>query len=440
MTNLQRRIATSIATGSLLLQTIVPAFAGTTTLVISGNGDSSDNTANIEMESSTNVVQENYTSIDNEIDVKTDTGGNTASSNTGGDVKVDTGDSDVEVAVVNDVNSNVADVENCDCGNDVDVEISGNGVDTDNRANLKIGAEEGAETSVWQRNTAAVDNDVDVDAKTGNNRAEDNTGGNVEIYTGNSKVTVVEQTIANSNSARIGGNGGGSSVSLLIKDNGDSSDNRINLALDKSTALTQWNMTAIENDIEVDTDTGDNVADSNTGGSILIDTGFAKMTAVVDNMAGFNAADLGCDCAISDVMAKVANNGVDSDNHLRAELIADRDVFQDNLCGFGEMAMTRSRKGNHRFIPCFDNDIDLEGYTGDNRAESNTDGDGSDPAIYTGDTTVDVGATNTGGSNTFGDFDMSDWDWPEHDYGMDLDLSFSFDMSDFMAWLMSNMS
>lgn len=431
MTKLQRKMTTGIAAFAMIFNVGMPAFAGTTTLIISGNGSDSDNTTQVNQVSTTNVVQENNTVVENDIKVKTNTGDNDASGNTGGDVMIDTGKSEVKATIVNELNSNVAEIADCDCASDTHVEISGNGTDSDNDAKLNTVSQ----TQLWQQNNAVVDNEVDVEANTGKNRANDNTGGEVEIYTGDSKVVVVEQTTANMNSARILGNGGGSSVTLLIKDNGSDSDNEIDLALVKGTLLTQWNYTAIDNDVDVKSNTGDNVADDNTGGSVLIDTGNIVMKAYIDNMAGFNAADMGCDCVFDDVYAKIAGNGTDSDSLLKAALISDRTVFQDNQCGYGNVgAESYSRRHkHHRAIPCFDNDVDLDGYTGKNRATDNTGEGDDDPAIYTGNTDVEVDVSNIGGENVYGEF-SSPWEWPSG-WGSDVDVSFSFNLMGLLALL-----
>lgn len=412
----------------------MPALAGTTTLIISGNGSDSDNTTQVSQQSSTTVTQQNNTSVSNDVKVNADTGNNNASGNTNGDVLVDTGDTNVEVAVVNELNRNVAEVAECDCDSETIVEISGNGSDSDNTAKLQTTSQ----TGVWQLNNAKVSNDVDVKATTGYNRASDNTSGDVAIYTGDVSVAVVEQTMANFNSARIlGGSGNGSSVSLLISGNGADSDNEIKLAMDKATLLTQWNNTAIRNDVDVKAITGRNTADDNTGGSVLIDTGNVIMNAFIDNWAGFNAADLDCDCVFDEVLAKIAGNGADSDNTIRAFLNADRQVFQDNECGFGfgPVSVMSLNHGFHGFAPCFDNDVDLDGYTGNNRASDNTGEGGNDPTIYTGDSTSEVGISNKGGENVYGESSFP-WQWPGN-FGSHFDLSFSFNLTGLLAWLAS---
>jgi hypothetical protein len=65
-----RKIASAIATLSLLLYSAVPAFAQTMTLEVSGNGADSENEVEIKNETQTTVVQENTAKIENNIEAE----------------------------------------------------------------------------------------------------------------------------------------------------------------------------------------------------------------------------------------------------------------------------------------------------------------------------------------------------------------------------------
>lgn len=317
------KLATAAATGAILLQAALPAFASTT-LIITGNGSGSENEVEMANETTTTVVQQNDTNVQNHINVDASTGGNQAEDNTGGDVSIETGDSTAEVAIQNNVNSNSAQVDTCgECAGDTTVEVTGNGSDSKNEVEL----DQSSETSVFQDNTANVQNDVKVDAKTGYNEAEDNTNGEVSVKTGDATVKVLANTVANMNSAVIGGESEGGSVHLLISGNGTDSENEIELGLGKATLLTQNNETNIANHFKVEAETGRNEAEDNTGGVVGVETGDAYVEAMVDNAAGFNYADLGC-CTLEDIFAKIANNGSDSENEIEAELGGETSVFQ----------------------------------------------------------------------------------------------------------------
>ena len=202
MTNFKTKLTTAIATGSVLLQAMAPVTFAQQSFVISGNGDSADSEISIERESEVTVNQENDADIDNDIEVNASTGDNTASRNTGGDSSIDTGDATTEVTVTNQTNVNHAQVSDCAgcAGQDVSVEISKNGVDSDNEVDLEFDNE----VDIEQDNDADIDNDVDVDVETGDNEASRNTNGSASITTGDADTTVSLRTLANSNSAVIG--------------------------------------------------------------------------------------------------------------------------------------------------------------------------------------------------------------------------------------------
>ena len=392
---INKRIASAVATGALLLNSFVtPAFAATN-IQISGNGSDSNNDAKLELQKSTSVVQNNTANVSNKVDVKASTGGNSAEDNTGGDVKISTGDSAVGVAVKNMLNSNSASVDCCANG-DTDVEISGNGSDSDNDVELDMDSSNG----IFQDNYGKISNDLNVDAKTGDNETDDNTGGDVEIETGDSEVSLGILNMLNSNMARIGGGDSeGSALSLWVLGNGSDSDNEIDADIENENVITQDNSAHVSNDMDVDADTGYNGADDNTGGVVAIETGDAMVEALVANAGNFNWADMSCDCLFDDLTAKVAGNGADSDNEIDLELSDGKDngVFQDNDAHLS-------------------NDLDgLDATTGDNDADDNTAYDNDDPSIETGDAGVGAEVMNQFNSNTAGigsDLEF-EFDWDE---------------------------
>jgi hypothetical protein len=392
MTNLQRKITTALATGAVLANAFVPA-AFASSITISGNGSDSNSTANVSSSNNTSVSQNNTANVTNTVNVSADTGNNSASDNTGGDVQVRTGDANTSVEVNNLLNSNVADVDNCGgCLGDFDVQISGNGSDSDNDVNLNLSNN----VNLTQDNDAYVRNDVDVDADTGDNDVDDNTGGDVRVRTGDVNTDIRLSTVANANSARIGGNGDseGGTVSAYILGNGSDSDNDIDLDFDNDITLSQNNDADIDNDVDVDADSGDNSASDNTGGDVLVRTGDIDTAVIVDNLVNFNAADVE-DCCFEDLTAKIAGNGSDSDNEIDYNSDNDLDVDQDNDADL-------------------DNDLDVDGDTGDNDVDDNTgEWDGvSDPALQTGNSNSDIAVSNTGGYNAYGDVEL-EFDWSD---------------------------
>src|SRR3990167_8985312 len=224
---INRRIATAVATGALLLNSFAaPAFAATN-ITLSGNGTDSNNTANINLTKTATVVQNNTANVTNKVDVEAETGDNDANDNTGGDVTIKTGDSDVAVAVKNMLNSNSASIDCCAKG-DTEVKIADNGSDSDNDVDL----DQSSTNGIYQDNFGFVTNYVDVDGNTGDNEADDNTNGDVSVETGDSEVSVGVLNFVNSNWAKIGGGDNeDGSLSLWTLGNGKKSDNNIDADL-----------------------------------------------------------------------------------------------------------------------------------------------------------------------------------------------------------------
>lgn len=414
MINSKRAITSMIATGALLFSTIAtPVFA--TTLEISGNGSSSENEVKVETNQETTVVQKNDAEIKNEIDSSAKTGGNSANDNTGGSVAISTGDAASAVNLTNTVNLNKANVQGCGtCNGNTDVLISGNGSSSENEVKL-----ENANTnSVYQDNKADIKNEVDSRAKTGYNDANRNTGGDTTILTGNATAGADVLSKANANIASVGQSSttNPGTLSARILGNGSNSENEIELGNERSVMIVQDNNAKIKNDVDVSAKTGANEANDNTNGDVLIATGKADAQATIDNLANFNFAE--ADCCLFDVTAKVAGNGSDSENEIKAELGNELSVFQGGKEDNGNKAQ-------------LENELDSYAKTGYNDINRNTDpGNGGDPVIVTGDSSVDDTIRNTGNVNLFGRSDLL-----SIPTGLGLSLDFHFDLSDLLGLL-----
>jgi len=389
---LTKKIAVSLASVAMFVNTTAPVLAGEINLEISGNGADSANTTQVTNNNNTVVSQTNSSNITNNVNANSNTGGNDANKNTGGNVSVDTGNASSLVGITNTANTNAAEVTNCNCEQDAEVKISGNGADSDNYAKLNLGGT----THVAQGNYSAVVNSVNTDAKTGNNDANRNTGGDVEVMTGNALTHVELETTANSNWARVGGNGGnaGNGANLWITGNGADSDNDVYLNLGHDVLLQQYNSSYVNNDVDADANTGKNDANANTGGMVSVDTGNAHAGVAIDNAANFNWADVDCDC-ITGVTAKISGNGYDTDNKIKAFLGNDLNVFQENGCGYESAFWWYNNCG-------IDNNVDAYAGTGYNDADANTVYNGEDPEVTTGDADSLVSVENAGNSNVYG--------------------------------------
>ena len=417
MTNFKKQVLSAAAVGAVFLNLAVPAMASTT-IEITGNGAGSDNWTTVNQTTTNTVTQNNTANVTNKVNADANTGKNDANFNTGGDVVVSTGDAKVKTNIQNALNSNHAEVDCCAKG-DTDVKISGNGAKSDNGVVLN----QTTATSVGQNNVANVTNKVDAVAKTGKNDASLNTGGDVLLKTGDAKVESTISTLANVNSAVVGGDSShGSndnpSASFVISGNGAGSDNYITAALANATTVAQNNLANVTNDVDADADTGHNDAGFNTSGDVIIGTGDATVKADVDNAVNFNHADVDCGCTW-DVLAKIAGNGADPYSHHKSD-------DPDNLITLGLTSGQSVGQGNGSNL---NNDLgDLNAKTGKNDANSNTgevDGE-SDPAVVTGDANIETGVANSGNVNVLGDMDFDFPEVPEVDFSFNMGALWAF--------------
>ena len=392
------------ASASAMFLSIVGPVAAETSIEVTGNGYNSDNTAVVTQTNTTNVIQSNSATVVNHIDADADTGDNDANYNTGGSTGIVTGNALTDVNVVNELNRNVASVDCCVPG-DTEVEISGNGAESDNDAVLI----QANTTNVYQDNWAWVKNKVDADADTGDNDANYNTGGDVVVSTGNAKTYVDVATTANSNLALVGGNGAqAGGVSALITGNGYNADSDLTLTHVKTINIAQDNWAWVDNHVDAEAETGDNDANYNTGGDAAILTGNALTDIDIDNHVNFNAADVDCGC-LFDLDAKIGANGADTDNDILAAFIDSLYVDQGFLYGN---------------IASLSNHVDTDSDTGENDVEKNTGLPEGDPFVLTGDSASYVDVENSGNVNLYGDF--GGFHMPELP---ELDLQFSLSLN-----------
>lgn len=188
MKNLGYKIATSTAViGLLTVMTASSAFAAVS-VKVKDNGANSKNKVKVGQLSASVVAQGNQQTVVNGVTAKSKTGSNSANKNTNGDVSVDTGKATTTVGITVGGGTNTATAPDCGCEQgDVDVVVSGNG----NGSTNKVKVWEGNFSLVLQGNSSTVVNDVYASSNTGNNEANQNTGGTVGVTTGNAETGVV---------------------------------------------------------------------------------------------------------------------------------------------------------------------------------------------------------------------------------------------------------
>lgn len=378
----KKSLTSMIAVGAMFAQLVTPVAAST--FEITGNGSESNSTINIDNQQSTGVFQDNNTNVSNNISVTSDTGGNNVNGNTGGDVEVMTGNITAEVAVLNQAGSNHAEVEPCDCDQDLNIKIAGNGESSSNDVTVNNDQEKEYTHSITQNNRVNFDNDVTVNADTGDNNVNDNTGGSTTLHTGNVEILPVQiANLGGINTAKIGGGSGSQSlVDITLSGNGSGSTNSVDLDNDRSIGIFQDNSTRVDNDLTITGKTGRNNMMDNTGevtSDPYLSTGNVTIGASVINEAGFNVADADCGC-VMDLTGSISENGESSTNTVDLDMGDYLAVDQDN----------RDR---------LDTDGTVASDTGDNNVNDNTSGAVN---AYTGNTETIVDSLNIGSMNLFG--------------------------------------
>lgn len=309
----------------------------------SGNGVNSDNDAIINSDTTNTTNQTNDGVVNNDLYLIADSGSNTASRNTGGDSYITTGDATVSGNVLTLLNNNLAGniilgVVNifgdligdiilpesalsafacATCGGDTTLINSGNGDNSDNNAS----SDQTVIDTINQVNIADIDNNLILDANTGENSTSRNTGGDAYITTGNADVTAQVLNIANNNiiggnwwlviinragqwigqivGAPQGANFAGSSgtefavdengeITAMNSGNGTGSTNDASVDSTTNNTTNQTNNAEVNNNIYLSANTGGNQANSNTGGDSFITTGDAKVIANLVNFVNNN--------------------------------------------------------------------------------------------------------------------------------------------------------
>lgn len=175
-----------------------------------------------------------------------------------------------------------------------DLEISGNGAGSDNTIEVKSESE----CNVTQTSNTNVEAIVGASASTGGNTANNNTGGSVQVNTGNATATASLTVVGGSNTAtdpcccQSGCNecnGCENGHSATISGNGVESDNDIKVTKKKSSSIRQRAKTYVSALVAAKAKTGKNQASSNTGGNVGVDTGAGDATADVLVEGGSNS-------------------------------------------------------------------------------------------------------------------------------------------------------
>jgi hypothetical protein len=324
---------------------------GSTTAANTGNGADSTNSADVNQNSTNNTFQNNDANVGSNLTLVADSGSNTAAKNTGGDSTIVTGDANVAANVLTFANNNIAgnviygvvnifgnlvgDIilpesavnsatagcsSNCTGGGSTTAANTGNGADSTNSADVN----QNSTNNTFQANDANIQNNLLLNANSGDNLASKNTDGSSNIVSGDTNVKATTLNVANSNisggnvwlvivneagkwigkimGAPEGSNMAGSVGTEFVVDeqgqvtavinsgNGAGSDNSGSVNQNSSNTTSQTNNADIVNNVNLAANTGNNNAAQNTGGNSTVYTGDANIIANLVNYVNNNIA------------------------------------------------------------------------------------------------------------------------------------------------------
>ena len=194
---------TIIATGNIQTETDVENNVNTSSVstgccasandfVISGNGTDSTNSISSNSTNNSLINTANSASINNTISINANTGNNTANFNQG-EVTIKTGDISIETSVTNSANRDIVENNGGEMGRGDSLIINNGSIST----NIVTSISKNNNTINLQ-NFANFNNNVGINATTGNNNAHLNNG-NVKMVTGDVFIDVLINNFANLN-------------------------------------------------------------------------------------------------------------------------------------------------------------------------------------------------------------------------------------------------
>jgi hypothetical protein len=251
--------------------------------------------------------------------------------------------------------------------------ITGNGSDSVNTVD-SISTQQNV---VTQNNELDVTNNITANSNTGDNTANDNTGGDTSIDTGDIATDIDVANTGNVSVVNVGNNCDcpPESSNSIISENGAESNNNITNQNTNNTYVNVDQVASINNNILVDSNTGDNTANRNNG-DVQIKTGdiFTRIK-LLNGPLNISKVKVSSGSSI-ELMLKIAGNGVSSINTINNTEINNIIVNENNLANII-------------------NDVVSKLNTGGNDASKNN----GDVAIKTGDISTTVSISNLANLN-----------------------------------------
>ncbi|NTV30485.1 hypothetical protein HGA91_00700 [candidate division WWE3 bacterium] len=296
------------------------------------NGSSSVNSGIIQSGNNLFITTDNFSQVDNSINIDVETGSNTISDSVG-DSSINTGNANVVANIFNFLNNsfvaltdlvvNTVNILGDFAGNIVlpdqsplksadpsyAINNSGNGSNSINNGTIS----DSSNTLINQQNNATINNTLVIDANTGSNKLSDNINGDGQgnsITTGAVNTSAEVNTVANQNF--IGDdlnviflNQGGQLKAYYINragdlveissdvnnsNNGTDSENAGVVNREDSTTINQVNEAVVNNTININANTGGNKIADNLDGSTSINTGDVNIVSSITNFLNNNFA------------------------------------------------------------------------------------------------------------------------------------------------------
>jgi len=272
----------------------------------SQTGADSTNTVDVDVTNTDETSIENTARVNNDVNLSAITGQNTANQNTG-DASITTGDARVNANVVNVVNTNVVrgnlfiaiinvfgnwfgDVlfggnsisSLAQGGSGGGVTVDGGNTNTGADSTNTIDVDANSTQSIDVENTAAIENNMRVNADTGHNQANRNTGLG-SVTTGDALAALHARNIANVTLAGLGDAWSNVTADLVNGTTGADSTNTIDVTVNDERNVSVANDASVDTTIGAVANTGFNQTNRNTLGGV-ISTGRSILDVVVENL------------------------------------------------------------------------------------------------------------------------------------------------------------
>ncbi|KKQ38045.1 MAG: Rab GTPase domain-containing protein [Candidatus Woesebacteria bacterium GW2011_GWA1_37_7] len=235
----------------------------------------------------------------------------------------------------------------------LELNISGNGDGSESSASTVIETT----TTVIQENNLNVDNNLSTDANTGGNSVSGNTNSDINIETGNITQSVTVENNGNFSSVDIPCCQESSEIEVV--NNGSDSINSINLTQSNSTNVIVSQNVNISNTINGYANTGDNSANNNTQGSVLISSGNIKVSGGIMN-GPLNLSSITAGTGGFGILASINQNGANSDSKIYADFNNETNIFQLFHADIGNFVNWRLNTGGNEASENTGSDIDIK--------------------------------------------------------------------------------